>query len=213
MAQSQPPAPAPQDPSPLLPDVQRLLDGLPRPLPLPVVRPGLVIVSGLPGTGKSFLARRLAQRVPLAVLESDALRKALAASPTYSPEESLRVFVAIHGLIDALLAEGIPVLLDATTLHEAHREPLYQIAEGRRAWVALVMTIAPSQVVRRRLDVRTQQAHRADSSDADWEVYQRMRYAQEPISRPHYRVDTSRDVTPVLDRIVQDIREKMVQGG
>ncbi|MBI4201532.1 MAG: ATP-binding protein [Chloroflexi bacterium] len=200
-----------ESPSSLAPDVQHLLDSLPRPLPLPVVRPGLVIVSGLPGTGKSYFSRRLAQRVPLAVVESDAMRKALSPTPKYTPEESLRIFTAIHGLIDALLAEGVPVLLDATTLMEAHREPLYQIAERRKAWVVLVMTAAPTDVVRQRLDIRPRQGERADSSDADFSVYERMRYAQEPPSRLHYRVDTTRDITPVVDRVVADIREKMAR--
>lgn len=193
----------------LSPDVQRLLESLPRPMPLPVVHPGIVIVSGLPGTGKSFISRQLVQRVPLAVVESDAMRKALVPHPTYSAEESARVFVAIHGLLDALLAEGIPVLLDATSLLEAHREPLYQIAEARKAWVVLLVTVAPPNVVRRRLDVRPQQSQRDDSSDADWGVYQRMRYAQEPINRPHYRVDTAHDITPVLDKVALDIQQKM----
>ena len=194
----------------LPPDVQRLLETLP--LPLPVLRPGLVIVSGLPGTGKSYFSRRLAQRVPLTVVESDAMRKALIPRPTYAPEESARVFAAVHGLIDALLSEGIPVLLDATTLLEAHRQPLYEIAQRRKAWAILVLTVAPSQEVRRRLDSRPVQAQRADSSDADWTVYERMRYAQEPTSRPHYRVDTTRDITPVLDSIAADIQKKMAQG-
>lgn len=201
-----------QPAAPFLPnDVQRLLDHLAPSLPLPVVRPGLVIVSGLPGTGKSYISRQLAQRIPLAVVESDAMRKALVPAPRHTAEESARLFAAIHGLIDALLAENIPVLLDATTLLEAHREPLYEIAERRKAWVALVLTAAPSEVVRRRLDNRPRQAHRDDSSEADWNVYERMRYAQEPTSRPHYRVDTTRDITPILDRIVQDIQGKMTQ--
>ncbi len=196
-----------QGQSPELPtDVQRLLDALPQPMPLPVVRPGLVIVSGLPGTGKSYFSHRLVQRAPLALVESDAMRKALFPQPRYAAEESARVFTAIHGLIDALLAEGIPVLLDATTLLEAHREPLYDIAARRKAWVVMVLTVAPSQEVRRRLDRRPSQSWRLDSSDADWNVYERMRYAQEPSSRPHHRVDTARDITPVLDKVVEEIQ-------
>lgn len=201
-----------QGPSPALPaDVQRLLDALPQPMPLPILRPGLVIVSGLPGTGKSVFSRRLVQRVPLALVESDAMRKALYPTPRYTPEENSRVFAAIHGLIDALLAEGIPVLLDATTLLEAHREPLYDIATRRNAWVILALTVAPSQEVRRRLDRRPSQDHRQDSSDADWNVYQRMRYAQEPSSRPHHRVDTSRDIGPILDKVVEEIQANMAR--
>lgn len=190
-------------------DVQRLLEALPRPLPLPVVIPGLVIVSGLPGTGKSHFAWRLAQRAPLAVVESDAMRRALVASPTYSAEESVRLFSAIHQLIEVLLTEGIPVLLDATTLLEAHREPLYQIAQRRRAWIILAVMVAPPPVVHRRLNTRHNARNRQDSSEADWDVYERMRFSQEPISRPHYRVDTTRDIGPALDRVVREVQQNI----
>ena len=55
-------------------DVKMLREGLGK-LPEPVVRPSLVVVSGLPGTGKSYFCLRLAERVPFAILESDRLRK------------------------------------------------------------------------------------------------------------------------------------------
>ncbi|MCZ6891349.1 MAG: AAA family ATPase, partial [Chloroflexi bacterium] len=60
---------------------RRLLESLER-LPEPVARPVLMIISGLPGTGKSHFSRRLTERVALAMLETDALRKALFSVPT-----------------------------------------------------------------------------------------------------------------------------------
>ena len=44
------------------------------------------------------------------------------------------------------------------------------------------------------------------NSDANWAVYQRMKSLTQKISRKHYAVDTSRDITPVLDRIVKETR-------
>jgi len=185
-------------------DVEVLQAALP-PLPEPLARPVLVVVVGLPGTGKSHFSRRLAERFPMAVLETDALRKALFGSPTYSAEESARLFRAVHALIESLLRRGIPVLLDATNLVEANREHLYHIADKTGARLILVRVEAPPEVVRERLARRQQDTHREDHSDAGWEVYQRMRQAVDPIRRQHYVVDTTRDIRPVLDRIVRDI--------
>ena len=50
-------------------------------LPQAQVEPSLVVVSGLPGTGKSFFCRKLAERLPFVVLASDALRKVLFPCP------------------------------------------------------------------------------------------------------------------------------------
>jgi hypothetical protein len=44
------------------------------------------------------------------------------------------------------------------------------------------------------------------NSDADWSVYQKMKPSVEKIRRNHYAVDTSRDITPVLDKIFREVR-------
>ena len=190
---------------PISDDARQLLENLKTPLPEPVLYPVLVAVSGLPGTGKSFFSQRLVERLPLAVLESDALRKALVPSPLHTAEESARLFRAIHELTDLLLEHCVPVLLDATNLLESHREHLYHIAGQRSAKVILVRVEAPPGMVRQRLEERTGGSQRQDHSDADWEVYQRLRPSQEPIRRNHLVVDTSRDIEPAVERVAREI--------
>ena len=191
---------------------RQLLESLGERLPEPVLNPVLIVVSGLPGTGKSSFSNRLAERVPVAVVESDAMRKAMVPSPLYTAEESGRLFQAIHGLIDLLLERCVPVLLDATSLVEAHREHLYQIAGRHSARVILVRVEAPPEVVRQRLEGRAKDAQGHDPSDADWEVYQRMRPSQEPIRRNHMVVDTSRDIGPAVEKIVREINRWIRRG-
>lgn len=184
-------------------DVERLREGL-GPLPEPVVRPALVVLTGLPGTGKSYFVGRLAERLPLLVLESDALRRVLAPRPTYSTEESRRLFDASHSLIEALLGKGIRVAFDATNLSEAHREYLYNIADRAGARLIIVRVRAPEELVQQRLARRTQGLDSNDKSEADWAVYRRMKPAVERIGRRHFVVDTARDIGPALDRVVRE---------
>ncbi|MSQ40738.1 MAG: ATP-binding protein [Dehalococcoidia bacterium] len=187
-------------------DTQRLKDAL-GPLPEPWPKPVLVMLSGLPGTGKSTFARRLTGQLPFLVLESDELRKTLVGEPRHTKGESARLFAACHQLIQELLTQGIPVILDATNLQESHREPLYRIAEVTVAKVILVHTHAPTEVVRERLQRRQQSQAPQDNSQADWRVYQRMRPSEEPIQREHYVVDTSMDVEPVVERMVREVHQ------
>ena len=184
-------------------DVERLTESLGQ-LPEPVAKPALVVVSGLPGTGKSYFSSKLAERLPFVILESDALRRVLFSSPSYNPKESSRLFQAVHLLIERLLKKGISLILDATNLSEQRREYLYSIADHLDAKLVLVRVEAPPQVVRGRLETRLKDS--GNKSDADWLVYQRMRFSVDKIQRKHYAVDTSRDVTPVLEKIVKEMK-------
>jgi predicted kinase len=188
-------------------DVQRLSESLGQ-LPEPVVKPAFIVVSGLPGTGKSYFCRKLAERLSfLIILESDVLRKTLFPTPTHSPPESARLFQAIHYLIERLLKRGIPLILDATNLSERYRERLYNIADCLNAKLIIVRVEAPPEIVRQRLKVRSESASPEDHSDADWLVFQRMQTSVQRISRNHFAVDTSRDISPVLDKIVRAVNK------
>lgn len=184
-------------------DAQQLTEKL-GPLPDPVVKPPFIVVSGLPGTGKSHFCSQLAERMPFVILESDALRKALFPRPSYSLPESSHLFQTIHCLIEGLLEQGIPLILDATNLSERYRERLYHIADRLNARLVLVRVEAPSDVVQQRLHARIKKADSSSHSEADWAVFQKMKLTVQPIRRNHFAVDTSRDITPVLDKVIKE---------
>jgi len=174
-------------------------------LPEALANPGFVVVSGLPGTGKTFFCRKLAERQPFCILESDAIRKALFPSPDYSTAESARLFAACHSLIEWLLKNGVPVIFDATNLSEHHREHLYRISDKTGAMLVLVRVEAPPAVAYQRLQVRKNRAASEDKSDADWEIYRRMEPQAEKIRRNYFAADTSQDITPVIDKIIRTL--------
>ena len=183
-------------------DVERLRLSL-KDLPPPQVEPPLIVVSGLPGTGKSFFCRKLAERLPFLILASDALRKILFPSPQYKESENRRLFSACHAFIEELLRKGIPVIFDATNLLERHREYLYRAAERAGAKLILVCVEAPAEVVQQRLVARREAAVPQDDSEAGWEVYNKMKPRRDKISRNHFVVDTSQDISAAIDKIVR----------
>ena len=191
--------------SELVGDVERLRASLPE-KPRLIARPVLVVVSGLPGTGKSHFSRRLVSQEPLLVMESDVLRKVLFPDPKYTASESKRLFRACYSLIDDLLGHEVPILLDATNLVESHRERLYSIVARRGGRLILVYLKAPPDVVYERLKCRSNGVDPEDNSGADWQVYKRMRSAVQPIKRDHFVFDTSSDISPAITRVVQEIR-------
>ena len=187
--------------SQLTSDVERLTRSLGQ-LPEPMAEPSFIAVSGLPGTGKSYFCSKLAEKLPFVILESDALRRSIFPRPSYSQPEGSRLFRAIHVLIERLLKKGIPIILDATNLAERYREHLYSIAERLNVRLILVRVEAPPEVVHERLKNRPGDPR--TKSDADWEVYQKMKRSAQRIQRNHYVVDTSQDITPVVAKIVRE---------
>ena len=186
-------------------DVERLGESLGE-LPEPMVAPAFIAVSGLPGAGKSYFCSKLGERLQFVILESDAFRKALFSSPSYSSQESSRLFRAVHLLIERLLKKGVPIILDATNLSERYREHLYSIADRLNVKLILVCVEAPPQVVHERLKARRENSE--GKSDADWSVYQRMKASVQKIRRNYYAVDTSRDITSVIGKIVREVNRR-----
>lgn len=86
-----------------------------------------VWLTGPPAAGKSTLARGLSallegEGIRAVILESDALRGILTPEPTYAPEERDRFYAALADLAALLVAQGFPVIVDATAPRRAHRE-------------------------------------------------------------------------------------------
>jgi aminoglycoside phosphotransferase family enzyme/predicted kinase len=139
----------------------------------PARRPALVLVAGLPGTGKSTLARGLAERAGFDILRSDVVRKELAGGLTgealYTPKWGRRTYAECLRRAEALLFEGRRVLVDANFRREEQRR-LFLDRAGRWAVPALLLLCrADPAEIRERLARR-----HGDASDADWSVFAKL---------------------------------------
>jgi predicted kinase len=166
--------------------------------------PVLILMSGLPGSGKSFLSEQVCAELPCVIIESDRVRKVLFPQPTYSAAESAIIHRTCRQLMRHLLKKGVRVIFDATNLVEFQRELLYSLAERCGAQLLIVRTVAPEAIVRKRLEHR--QAIRGSTSDADWQVYRRMSQSEQPIRHPYLCIDTSQDIHEAVSRIVKAAR-------
>ena len=161
--------------------------------------PRLVAIGGLPGTGKSTLARALAPalgRSPGAlVLRTDEARKRrFGVAPesrlppeAYMPSVSAAVHDEIFAMAAAALAGGQAVVLDAVFLDPAMRARAAAVA--RAAGVAFdgLWLEAPLPVLRARIAAR-----RDDASDADEAVLLRAA-AADPGAIDWHRIDVAGD--------------------
>jgi predicted kinase len=183
---------APSAPSSLRPRLaDAVLRALPEARPRSRRRAFLFVCIGLPGSGKSTFARRLAPATGAVLVESDALRRRLFRRPTHAPRENAALFAAVHAAMDELLADGVPVVLDATNLTASERRPLRAIAERRGATLLLALFEAPAATIEGRLAARAAGLAPGDGSTAGPEVHARMAPRLQPPARADWRVDSS----------------------
>lgn len=145
-------------------------------LETPERRGGLVLVGGLPGTGKSTLAAALAARANFHVVRSDVVRKELAGAPLaatsglgeglYSSDWSDRTYAECLRRSQDLLFAGARVIVDATFLERARRMPFYDLALHCGVPIVALDCQTDMATVKERLAAR-----RGDASDADWSVF------------------------------------------
>lgn len=108
-------------------------------------------ITGLPGSGKSLLARHAARALAerdarVVVLELDEIRKTLTPVPTYSAAERDLVYRALVSMAVELTEAGVPVIVDAT----AHRRVWRDLARASIKRFAEVQLQCPLEICRER---------------------------------------------------------------
>jgi aminoglycoside phosphotransferase family enzyme/predicted kinase len=138
----------------------------------------MVLVGGLPGTGKTTLAAELSARTGWPVLHSDVIRKRLhGATPEesmaapfdqgiYRPEHTAATYQALLAEAHELISHGNSVILDASWTQTVHRTAAAQLGEQTSTDLLALQCQAPSEVAAARLIERADRG----GSDADPQI-------------------------------------------
>jgi len=166
--------------------------------------PILWVMCGLPASGKSTLAKELAERLGIPVFRSDAIRKQMFGSSSEIPEEipfsggiySAGATSLTYGKLllaaQEQLETGQSVILDATFSRRHHRREALQLAQTMDSRIILVEAAAPPKVLKARLKKRDSGS---PLSDARLNHFEQFVDAFEPIddfpNHVHIRIDTT----------------------
>ena len=178
-------------------------------------RPTLWIIGGLPASGKSTIAKALAEVYDLEVIRSDVVRKQLFARPTdpsgkqdfeeglYSAYATEVTYNHLFSQAQETLKKGNDAIIDATFSRDMYRQEALRLAAQRQALTVFVECRAPDATLAKRLQRRETES---SISDARLIHLERFKQRYEPIvnSSPaiHITVDTEKPIAECLKGIL-----------
>ena len=155
------------------------------------VNPALIITHGVSGTGKSWLASRLAVRLGAIQVRSDVERKRLfgyrmdaktgsgVQSGIYTEEAGLQTYARLADLARWLIEGGYTAIVDAAFLKHDERERFRLLAGQLGVPFVLLDFSADEETLRKRIRVR--QCSGRDPSEAGIDVLEAQLRSQEPL--------------------------------
>lgn len=189
-----------------------------------LVRPSpvLLLLCGLSGSGKTWLARQVAERLLAVHVRSDVERKRVGGLPAlahsqsgvaaglYSNGASVQVYDDLARAAEDILSGGYIAIIDATFLRREQRARFAQLGGRLGAPVRLIYCEAPAYTLRARIAARA--ASGTDPSEAGESVLE-WQLARFELPRPEEPVETLRVETAeagALEKVLQAIREALV---
>jgi predicted kinase len=172
----------------------------------------IVIMAGLPGTGKSTLARAVAQRLPGAVLDKDSIRASL------FPPAYLEYSVSQDDFCQEIMLQtaayllskdaGLKLLLDGRTFSRRYqRDRVIEFcSQVGTTWAILECVCSETTALARITEALAAKSQLAANRTP--ELYREIRKTWEPIDQPKLVIDTDDNLESCVDRAVRYLSVK-----
>ncbi len=167
-----------------------------------------VLMAGLPGTGKSTLAKALAQELNGVVLSKDTVRAALFPGPLtdYSREQDEICFEMVLKAANYLATRSrtAVLFLDGRTFsRRAQIDEAIRAAESAGSKWKILHAVCPDSIAEARI---IQDAANHPAANRTVAMYREVKARFEPISRSHEEIDTSQPLEICIQRATKYLR-------
>ena len=146
----------------------------------------IVIIFGLPGSGKSYFASRFAKVINAEYINSDRVRKEMFQKRVYSDEEKKAVYDKMLEQMKESVKQKKNLVLDAT-FHKKDTREMFIEAMRRKEEIFFIEVQADENIIRQRLKKARQY------SEADFAVYKLINRQNEPLNEPHLVLKSTDD--------------------
>jgi predicted kinase len=165
----------------------------------------LIVMSGLPGSGKSALSQQLARRLGCPVFSVDPIESAmLKAGMVQSFETGLAAYLVAESLADAHLELGQSVIIDAVNAVVEAKKMWRELAVRRGVPLKIVECSCSDEAVhRQRLEARHRGLHLPEPT---WEAVRARRAESTLWGEPTLQVDSTAPLGENVERVLRALR-------
>lgn len=161
------------------------------------------MVTGLPGSGKSYFAKRLASEIEALYLSTDELRREVGLRGKYREGDKLTVYEELFKRTGLSIQDQHSVVMDATFYLQSVREEVYALAEKLSCKLIIIHVFADEKLIKKRL-----QSDREDS-EADFQVYLKIKNQYDPLHREHLKLESTNDnISIMLEKALNYISDQ-----
>ena len=180
----------------------------------PGAQRNLILIAGLPGVGKTTLARELTGRTQAVHFDIDSVKKMVVPQDKVSkeidpPEYRHKYYLeTIHRLPDLFAKDhNHTVVIDETFHLRGFRDMWTKAAKSLNIRLLWVEVVCPEEIVKERLRLgRDRENHIL--GDKAYPMYLLFKKMFEPMSEPREIVDNNRELVPQIQRIVKKVGDQ-----
>ncbi len=167
----------------------------------------IVLVFGLPATGKSWFSRQFAEKLKASYLNTDMIRYQLGKTGQYDEDSKQEIYDELKNLAFRSLKNNNDLIIDGTFHKKERREDFFNLADKNNTEIYLVEIRASESKVKERLK------EREGYSEADFKVYGQLKSEFEFPETDHlvlYNEDGN--INKLIDETMTYIKKKRNYG-
>lgn len=164
----------------------------------------LILISGLPGSGKSTVAESLAEKLSIPLFSVDPIESSLIKSGLKrSFETGLAAYVVAEALAGEQLKRGLSVIIDAVSPVQEARDMWHNLVRKQNATLIIIECVLERELHKKRIESRIRNMH--GIPEVTWEDVENRRKKYLPWKEERLALDTAttheKSVKKALDYI------------